>query len=220
MTRAKPRIGAGARMFDQFKAMGAIAGLLKDKERVRAAMERFREKLERMRVTGTAGGGAVRVVVNGKMIAEDVQLDPALGRSVPGQKRHTGKVQPERLFRRIPQLAEVPDVLLVHPPNGLQDFREPVRLPLWKLGRAQAPPGFTNRCNHGRTLPSSIPTDTLSPDWYFENQERSAIMRFACTSEKPVNSAAPCGHLARPWPFETRMDDVFIDCTRSPIATV
>lgn len=65
-------------MFDQFKAMGAIAGLLKDKERVRAAMERFREKIERMRVTGTAGGGAVRVVVNGKMIAEEVTLDPAL----------------------------------------------------------------------------------------------------------------------------------------------
>lgn len=65
-------------MFDQMKAMGAIAGLMKDKDRLREMGERFQEKLERMQVTGTAGGSAVRVTVSGKMRVLDVHLDPAL----------------------------------------------------------------------------------------------------------------------------------------------
>lgn len=65
-------------MFDQFKAMGALAGLLKDKERVREIAEEFRAKLEQMRVEGEAGGGAVRVTVDGKMMVREVILDPAL----------------------------------------------------------------------------------------------------------------------------------------------
>ncbi len=65
-------------MFDNLKAMGAVAGLLKNKEKLRAVTERFQEKLERMSVTGVAGGSAVRVTVSGKMKVTEVFLDPAL----------------------------------------------------------------------------------------------------------------------------------------------
>lgn len=65
-------------MFDQLKAMGAIAGLMKDKERLREAVERFKDKTARLRVTGEAGGGAVRVTVSGQLRVTEVFLDPAL----------------------------------------------------------------------------------------------------------------------------------------------
>lgn len=65
-------------MFDQLKAMGAIAGLMKDKERLRETVERFREKTARLSVTGEAGGGAVRVTVSGQLRITAVHLDPAL----------------------------------------------------------------------------------------------------------------------------------------------
>jgi len=65
-------------MFDQMKAMGALAGLLKDKDRVREIARDFEERLERISITGSAGGGAVRVTVTGKMRVTDVSLDPAL----------------------------------------------------------------------------------------------------------------------------------------------
>lgn len=65
-------------MFDQLKAMGALAGLMKDKDRLRQVMERFREKLERISVTGSSGGGAVRVTMSGHLRVTSVFLDPAL----------------------------------------------------------------------------------------------------------------------------------------------
>jgi len=65
-------------MFDQMKAMGALAGLLKDKERIREIAKDFEGRLERISITGSAGGGAVRVTVTGKMRVTDVCLEPAL----------------------------------------------------------------------------------------------------------------------------------------------
>jgi len=65
-------------MFDQMKAMGALAGLLKDKEKMRRIAEDFQEKLERVSVIGESGGGAVRVTANGKMRVTEVFLDPSL----------------------------------------------------------------------------------------------------------------------------------------------
>ncbi len=65
-------------MFDQFKAMGALAGLLKDKDRLREMTEQFKEKMERTRVTGAAGGGAVRVTISGKLRVTDIEIQPAL----------------------------------------------------------------------------------------------------------------------------------------------
>lgn len=64
------------------KAMGAVAGLLKDKERLRQMTEQFKDKMERTRVTGAAGGGAVRVTISGKLRVTDVEISPVLGSSM------------------------------------------------------------------------------------------------------------------------------------------
>lgn len=65
-------------MFDQLKSMGAIAGLLKDKERMRAIGEQVKAALDEARVEGSAGGGAVRVLMTGRMQVVNVQVDPAM----------------------------------------------------------------------------------------------------------------------------------------------
>lgn len=65
-------------MFDNLKAMSALAGLMKNKDQLKAAGERVRTKMESTRVTAEAGGGAARVTVNGKMRVLDVELSPAL----------------------------------------------------------------------------------------------------------------------------------------------
>lgn len=65
-------------MFENLKSLGALAGLMQNKDKIRDAAARFREKLESIRVTGEAGGGAVRVTVTGKLVVLEVALDPAL----------------------------------------------------------------------------------------------------------------------------------------------
>jgi DNA-binding YbaB/EbfC family protein len=64
-------------MLDQFKAMGAIAGLLKNKEKLKESGDRLKEKIAGMSATGTAGGGAVRVTVGGQMKVTQVSISPA-----------------------------------------------------------------------------------------------------------------------------------------------
>lgn len=64
-------------MFEQMKTMGALAGLLKNKERLKEIGDEFKEKVERMRVTGVAGGSAVRVTVNGRFHTIEVFIDPS-----------------------------------------------------------------------------------------------------------------------------------------------
>ncbi len=64
-------------MFDSLKSMGAIAGLLKNKDELAAAGKRVQERMEALRVTGEAGGGAVRAVVTGKMRVESIRIEPA-----------------------------------------------------------------------------------------------------------------------------------------------
>jgi len=83
-------------MFDQLKAMGAVAGLLKDKERLREMTEQFKDKMERTRVTGAAGGGAVRVTISGKLRVTDVEVMPALSSSLGVDD--SGRVQLQNLI--------------------------------------------------------------------------------------------------------------------------
>lgn len=54
-------------MFDQFKTMGAIAGLLKNRDQIKAAGDRIQARLESMRIDGECEGGLVHAVVSGKM---------------------------------------------------------------------------------------------------------------------------------------------------------
>lgn len=76
-------------MFDQLKAMQAVAGLLKNKEQLGEAGERIKARTDAMRVTGQAGGGACRATVSGRMVVTDLVLDPALlaGMSVDEKTR-------------------------------------------------------------------------------------------------------------------------------------
>lgn len=79
-------------MFDQMKSMGALASLFKDKERMRELGEQFRRRLEELTATGEAGGGAVRVTVNGTMQVLDVQLSSALAEGTgDGDARETAE---------------------------------------------------------------------------------------------------------------------------------
>ena len=63
-------------MFDQMKAMGALAGLLRDKEKIQRMGDEFRQKLAEMRITGVAGGAQVRVTLSGNMQVQEVFIDP------------------------------------------------------------------------------------------------------------------------------------------------
>ena len=65
-------------MFDKLKAMGAVAALLKDKDKLRDAGERIKAKMEAIRATGEAGGGACRVTVNGKLRVLTIEMQPAM----------------------------------------------------------------------------------------------------------------------------------------------
>ncbi len=65
-------------MFDQLKSMRSLAGLLGNAGDLKAKFEQVQEDLEARTAEGEAGGGAVRVTVNGKMQVVAVQLDPAL----------------------------------------------------------------------------------------------------------------------------------------------
>jgi DNA-binding protein YbaB len=65
-------------MFDQLKMMGAVAGLLKNRDQIKAAGDRIQERLEAMQLRGASEGDLVRVVVSGKMNVSSVQIAPAL----------------------------------------------------------------------------------------------------------------------------------------------
>lgn len=63
---------------NNFKMMGALAGLMKNKDGLREAGERIQEKAAALRSVGQAGGGAVRAEVDGKMKVLSIQIEPAL----------------------------------------------------------------------------------------------------------------------------------------------
>ena len=71
-------------MFDQFKAMGAVAGLLKNTDRLREAGERVKARLESVRTEGASGGGAVRVRATGRLRIESIEVSPAIGAALAG----------------------------------------------------------------------------------------------------------------------------------------
>ncbi|MEL6328376.1 MAG: YbaB/EbfC family nucleoid-associated protein [Planctomycetota bacterium] len=72
-------------MFDQFKQLGAVAGLLKNQDQLRETAERVKEELHALRLEGESGGGAVRVTVNGRLDVLAVELQPALASGMTGE---------------------------------------------------------------------------------------------------------------------------------------
>ncbi|TVQ60403.1 MAG: YbaB/EbfC family nucleoid-associated protein [Phycisphaerales bacterium] len=80
-------------MFDQFKIMGQVAALMKDKERLREAGERIKRELDAVRVDGEAGGGAVRVTVSGSLVVVGVRLEPAVGAGIGSDDASRAQVE-------------------------------------------------------------------------------------------------------------------------------
>ncbi len=56
--------------------MGNMAGQLNLLQKMQKDMEKMQEKLQGMTVEGTAGGGMVTVVMNGKQKIVQVRIDP------------------------------------------------------------------------------------------------------------------------------------------------
>jgi len=66
-------------MFDNLKTLGALSGLMKNKERLAESARRVRDELASARVVGESGGGLVRAVATGDMRVVSVELAPTLG---------------------------------------------------------------------------------------------------------------------------------------------
>lgn len=65
-------------MLDKMKAMGALAGLMKNQDRLKESAERVRAELRELRVIGEGGSGAVRVTFSGELRVIDVEVSPSL----------------------------------------------------------------------------------------------------------------------------------------------
>jgi DNA-binding YbaB/EbfC family protein len=71
-------------MFDMFKGMGAMAGLMRNLPKIREEMEQLQKRLGEIVVEGDAGAGMVKVKCNGRMeitavtINEEAQKDREL----------------------------------------------------------------------------------------------------------------------------------------------
>lgn len=65
-------------MFDKLKALGAVASLMKDKDRLRESGERVKARTAAIRAEGQSGQGAVRVVASGHLRVVSIELAPAL----------------------------------------------------------------------------------------------------------------------------------------------
>lgn len=65
-------------MFDNMKSLGALAGLMKNKDKLREAGDRVRAKMENTKVIGEAGSGAARAIATGTMRILEVELAPGL----------------------------------------------------------------------------------------------------------------------------------------------
>lgn len=57
---------------------GNIAGLVQQAQKMQQEMEKAKAEMERMEVTGEAGGGLARVTMDGRHAVKKVQIDPSL----------------------------------------------------------------------------------------------------------------------------------------------
>jgi nucleoid-associated protein EbfC len=65
-------------MFDSFKGMAGMAGILKDLPKIKARMEQVKGDLARITVDAETGGGAVRATVNGNLRVVGLKVDQPL----------------------------------------------------------------------------------------------------------------------------------------------
>ncbi|RPI89062.1 MAG: YbaB/EbfC family nucleoid-associated protein [Planctomycetaceae bacterium] len=64
-----------------FKELGKMASLVKQAGQMRGKVKEVQERLQQIRVEGTAAGGAIRVEMSGLQQVIDCQISPALAQS-------------------------------------------------------------------------------------------------------------------------------------------
>ena len=57
---------------------GQLAGLMQQAQKMQQEMQKAQEELGRLEVTGEAGGGMVKVTMNGKHAVSRIEIDPML----------------------------------------------------------------------------------------------------------------------------------------------
>jgi len=65
-------------MFDQFKGMAGLAGIMKDLPRIKEKMEQVKQRLGAITVDAETGGGAVRATVDGQMNLVNLEVNQTL----------------------------------------------------------------------------------------------------------------------------------------------
>lgn len=65
-------------MLDQLKAMGALAGIMKNREKLQSSIQEVKDEMAKTELVGTAGNGAATARVNGQMKVLSVELSPGL----------------------------------------------------------------------------------------------------------------------------------------------
>ena len=104
-------------MFEGLRNMAGLAGLMKDLPRIKAKMDEVQERLERITVEASTGGGAVTVTANGKMKIMSVKVDPALLAGLVDANAAIEKAR-ERAGAEFQEAAQ--DLGLPIPPGGVQ----------------------------------------------------------------------------------------------------
>ncbi len=85
-------------MFDQFKNLKNLAGLMGNAGEIRQRIEQMQEELARRHVEADAGAGAVRVVVNGRMEVISVHLDRPMIVALAGEGSDADQQMVEELI--------------------------------------------------------------------------------------------------------------------------
>ena len=64
-------------MFGGMGNMGNMAGMMKKVQKLQADMAKMQEELKKKTVDVSAGGGAVKIVMNGEKQIQSLKIDPA-----------------------------------------------------------------------------------------------------------------------------------------------
>lgn len=84
-------------MFENAKQLKALAGMLGNLSGLKEKFEQMQAELERKTAEGSAGGGAVRATVNGKMKLVGLHLDTAMLTAAAGGGEAQAAASRERL---------------------------------------------------------------------------------------------------------------------------
>ncbi|MFO0830506.1 MAG: YbaB/EbfC family nucleoid-associated protein [Phycisphaerales bacterium] len=63
-------------MLDQMKMLGALSGLLKNRDKLAGAADRVKSKLAAAKVVGQCTGGGVKATVSGALVVQKIELSP------------------------------------------------------------------------------------------------------------------------------------------------